>query len=163
MSVSTVSFPSAIREVLAEMPSDATPEDVADKIAGQLSPQDRKRVFMELLVPFVADVMRRERNAALSGRGCSSRSGKVSQRRSWWERVLVTRVCVGGGEWKTLGTCTVEDLEFCIAERAEQVAQLQARIVWFERVAKEMEVAGVAMLGELDESVVPRPPAGLVG
>lgn len=162
MDVSAVSFQSVIREVLAEMPSDATPEDVADKIAGQLSPQDRRRLFMELLVPFVADVIRRQRNSVLSGRGCSSRSAKVSQRRSWWDRVLATRVCVGAGEWKTLGTCTVTDLAFCIAERAVQAAQLQARIAWFERVAAEMVSAGVATVAELDPSVIGEPPTDLV-
>jgi len=144
-----------IRAVAADMPGDANPSDIAEKVDGQLSTQDRKSLFVSLLSYEVASVLRVERRHAFAGRTPPpAKSAKLTQRRSWWESMCESRVHVGRGEWKQLGSCTVDDLQFCIDERRQQIAQLNGQIVNFTALLDALELRGVETVSELDEGDV---------
>lgn len=147
-----------IREVAADMPGDATPRDIAEKVDGQLTVQDRKALFLDILTPAVADVLRESRRHAFAGRNAAPpgpvTSAKLVQRRSWWSAMCGSRVHVGGGAWKQVGACTVEDLQFCIEERQTQIVQLQGQIVNFTALLDALERRGVGTVAELDETDV---------
>lgn len=144
-----------IRDVAADMPGDATPRDIAEKVDGQLSAQDRKAIFVDALASIVASSLRWERRSAFAGRKAApAKSAKLVQRRSWWEAMCESRVHVGNGEWKQLGSCTAEDLQFCVEERQQQIASLQGQIVNFTALLDALERTGVATVSELTETDV---------
>jgi hypothetical protein len=139
------------RQVRADHP-DEHPHKIASLMADLVEPNDAHRVLAYLFVGHVNDSIRLDRNAALNSK--KGRSPKLEERASWWRRVLEQRVHIGESKFKSLSSCTVDDLIFCIGERRDQVSALEGQIAKFELFLAAMELAGVATVGDLPEGAV---------
>ena len=148
-----------IREVAADMSDESTPHDIAIKVAESVPMNQVKALFVESLGEIVRRVVGFDRQASLTnvvkgGTSTPAKSAKLKQRRSWWEAMCESRVHIGKGEWKLIGSCTVDDLQFCIDERQQQIAQLNGQIVNFTALLDALERTGVETVSELAEGDV---------
>jgi hypothetical protein len=139
------------REIRAENPHDH-PHKIAALMADAIDSTDVHRVLAYLLVAYVNDGIRLDRNAALNSK--AGRSPKLEERRNWWRRVLEQHVHIGESKFKPLSDCTVDDLIFCIGERRDQVSALEGQILKFESILAAMQSAGAATVGDLPEGSV---------
>lgn len=142
-----------IRDVSGTLPDAATPADIAQAVIDKAGDDLAKQFLLELITAMVGDVLRLDRRAGLNA-GRHSGSKKVARRRDWWARTLQTRVAVGGGQWKRLGECTVDDLRHCILERQLLITQIEGQISNYGGLIASMEKHGVAVVGELTEDQV---------
>lgn len=140
-----------IREVVTENP-EAQASKLAHMVAERTELDDLRLFYATALEPLVHDVIRQSRNRAMNSP--QGRSPKVEERRSWWTRLLAQRVHVGESRWKPLGDCGVDDLEFCIGERRDQVGALLGQIAKFEAIRDALVAAGVERVAELPEGAV---------
>jgi hypothetical protein len=84
--------------------------------------------------------------------GAPNRSAKIEERQQWWwPRLLNSRVHVGESKWMQLGECTIENLDFCIAERRGQIAGYRSQIGNFKHLISLMTTHGVGMVKDLPE------------
>ena len=142
---------SLIREVASEFP-DAHPHKLAKLVAERTEPELMFDFYVVALERLVADRIRLDRNATMnSGK---SRSPKLEERRTWWARMLAERVHVGDSKWKPLGDCTVDDIDFCISERNDQVGALLGQIAKFETIRDAMLSHSVVTAAELPDGAV---------
>jgi len=66
----------------------------------------------------------------------------------------VGKVSVGNGKWKPLGECGVDELDYCIAERRDQVGALLGQIAKYEVIRDALVAHGVDTVAELPEGAV---------
>ena len=140
-----------IRSVADENP-DAHPHKIARLVAERTDPEELHGFYVVALDGLVADRIRCDRNATLNSRDC--RSPKVERRRNWWARTLRERVHVGGSQWKPLGDCTVDDLDFCIDERRQQIGALMGQIAKYETIRDALLAHGADVVAALPEGAV---------
>jgi hypothetical protein len=140
-----------IRDTVAEHPDDT--HDAVARIVAEATPADDLCSFyVEALTPLVAACIRLSRNAALNNK--QGKSPKLDDRRAWWRRVLRERVHVGDHRFVTIAECTIEDLEFCITERAEAISKLHSQIAKYEAIRAAMLEHGVCTAAELPDDAV---------
>lgn len=140
-----------IRETIANHPTD-TAQQIAQLVCELTAPEDLARFYTQALESLVADAIRSHRNSTLNSH--SGRSVKLEQRRAWWQRVLQERVHVGNADYKPIGDCTADEIEFCIIERIQQVSRLNEQIRKFEKIRAAMLEHGAATVANLPEGSV---------
>ena len=140
-----------IREVVSENP-EVPSYKLAQMVAERTELDDLRQFYAIALEPLIADRIRIDRNATLNSK--QGRSAKLQQRRSWWQRVLLQRVHVGDSKWKPLGECGVDELEFCIGERREQVGALLGQIAKYEIIRDALIAHKVDKVADLPEGAV---------
>lgn len=145
-----------IRAVAADMPDDATPRDIADKVAASVPECDVRRFFAESVVELVRDTINFGRQKSLSNVVQNNGSAKLAQRRDWWTQMLAERVHIGDGTWKVLAQCTTADLGLCIAERQGQIAAINGQIANFETLIAAMKKHRVKAVADLKPEWVQR-------
>lgn len=145
-----------MRQVINDHP-DAAPRELAE-IAAKLTDQQKiLEFYTDALVAVARELLREERNAALSGvangepTATPNRSAKLRDRRSWWQRMLDSRVHVGSGRWKRLADCTVEDLRYIINEREDEIAALRININRYQSLIDKMQAHGAKTVADLPE------------
>lgn len=135
----------------------ASPEQIAENVAEATAPEDVSRFYRELLVQAVRTVTNQQRrdNAPPAPkpkeRPTPAPSPKLQERRSWWQNTLDTRVHVGGGVEKTIATCTVDDLEFCIKERSVAIERIDHQIDNFRQLVSLLDEHDVDTVAQLPE------------
>lgn len=145
----------AIRDVAASMGGDASPREIASAVVDKLGADALVVFLVDLVADRVLEVLRGQRNAALGrGQGASGRSPKLERRARWWQQMLAAKVHVGGGEWKPLGDCTVDDLRVCVTERKEQIRQTQVQINNYLHLIERMEKHKAKTVAGLDPQQV---------
>lgn len=140
-----------VREVAASHVG-AHPHKLARLVAEATDPSDMLDFYVAALEKVVADMIRTGRNATMNNK--QGRSAKLADRVSWWQRMLREQVSVGGGVWKLLGDCTIDDLFYCISERRDQIAAIECQIVKYETIAAAMREHGVDTVGQLPDGAV---------
>lgn len=135
-----------VRTVMAEFP-DATPHKLAQLVAERTDPVDLCNFYATALESYVADRVRLSRNTTLNSK--QGRSAKQEQRREWWAQMLVEKVHIGSGVWKPLGQCGVDDLDFCIAEREQQISKLSSQIQKYQMIRDAVVSHGVDTVADL--------------
>ena len=148
--MSKPSLTALIREVLSEHPDDPA-QKVARLVAERTPAGELEQFYAFALEPLVDDVIRQSRNSAMNSK--KRHSPKQEERRSWWSQMLSQRVSVGS-ELKRLGDCSVEDLNFCISMRRDQVGALLGQIAKFEAIRDAVLAHGVETVSELPEGAV---------
>lgn len=146
----SVRLAALIREVAAAHP-DVEPNKLAQLVAEATPTDDVAAFYVAALESVVVDKIRGQRNATLNSP--QSRSAKVEQRQSWWNRLLAERVAVEG-VWKPLGVCTVDDLGAVIAERQDQIAAIAEQVRKYGVIAAAMVKHGAATVADLPEGAV---------
>lgn len=149
---------SLIVDVAAQHPH-AGPQEVADYVAIATSAADVDRWYRELLVQAVRTVTNQQRRDTAppapkpmpKDRPTPAPSTKLQERRSWWQNTLDTRVHVGGGVEKTIATCTVDDLEFCIKERSVAIERIDHQIDNFRQLVSLLDKHDVDTVAQLPE------------
>ena len=149
--MSRASLTALIREVALGHP-DLAPNKIAQLVADSTPHDDVRDFYIIALESLVMDCIRRDRNATMNSK--QSRSPKVDRRKSWWARMLRERVHVGNSEWKALGDCGVDDLEYCISERRDQVGALLGQIAKYEVIRDALVAHGVDTVADLPEGAV---------
>lgn len=145
----------AIRSVIDDTDL-ASPDDIAAKVVGDIPAKALRDVAQVLLREYVRIELTRERMHE-SPRPMSSRSSKVSAIRtaaSEWARRLRERVYVGDAEWKLLGECTYENLQYLAADRHEHAARNLAAAIRFEVLADALQKHGVEHVADLPSPVL---------
>lgn len=140
-----------IREVAEEHPDD-DPREIAEKVA-KLTPPDKVMDFYtEGLVQQVLVILGQDRRNAfhkpVTGKGRNT-SSKLHDRREWWPELCAQRVHIGNSEWKQLGGCTVDDLQFCINERAQLIVANQNQMNNFKHLQKLLVKHGAQTVSDL--------------
>lgn len=135
-----------VREVAADHP-DSNPRELAGFVAKLTPQEDLIAFYADALVDRVRHILGDERRGSMVEG--SNRSPKLEQRRDWWREMLVSRVHVGGGNWKQIGECTIDDLTACITERQQNVERLGVQIENFKRLAKLMASKGARIVSDL--------------
>lgn len=139
----------------------AQPEDIAAAVVDK-TPHDLIYAFYEeALRPFVADVMRLDRNAAIDTiRNRSRRTDRPLSpnieaiRAIDWERVFCSRVATATG-WRELGNCTADELEYCAAQRRRDAELTFAQADFYEDLARRLRKHHVATPRDLNAKDLP--------
>lgn len=140
-----------INTVIHEHPQ-AHAHKIATLVAERVEPEHLLDYLIAALEPMVADRIRLSRNSTMNSK--KSRSPKTEERRNWWQRLLREKVHIGDCTWKPLGDCTIENLEYCISERQDQIGAIMGQIAKFEAIADAMRVHGVVTVAELPDTAV---------
>lgn len=142
-----------IREVAADHPH-AAPSEIARHVAKLTPADDLIDFYSEALTQICTQLLGHDRRQLMDG-PCddttgskSPNSSKLRERRTWWANLLASRVPVGE-EWKQLGDCTVDDLQFCIDERRAHIAGVEKQINNFEHLIHLMEANGAQIARDL--------------
>jgi hypothetical protein len=149
--MSSLNLTALIREVASEHP-DLPAAKIAQLVADRTEQDDLRDFYIVALGSLVVDRIRLDRNCIMNSK--QGRSPKVEQRRSWWAGMLRQRVHVGDATWKPLGECGLDDLEFCITERHDQIGALMGQIAKYEVIRDAMLTHGVGTVAELPEGAV---------
>lgn len=150
MSVTPIG-PESVRAIARRLaPNFDSPATLADAVLAELA-DDSERVLaaiQEILPGYVADLIRRSRNATITGR-----SSKVAGIRDWHKRFLAELLHTESG-WRQIGACTAADLLFAAEERRTHAAKELHRAAQYEALAEQLAAAGVDTVADLPESVV---------
>lgn len=157
MSTTDTSISQRIRELLASTDI-ADPEVVAERMLSASTAAERKEWLSVVLPPYVASMMRADRNSALNHvartpRRMPSASAKVAGVRDWWSKFIESRIAVGD-EWKAVGDLTAEDLASVAQVRRDQAARLHTQADRYETLIGLLADHGVAVVRELPSDVV---------
>lgn len=157
--VESVSVPTAgsqLRALVRQVVEDhagASVRELAEYVA-KLTPEELAADFyVEVLIAYVSDVLRADRNSALSEvtkPTNKSKSPKLEQRRKWWADLLASRVAVAGKSMR-LGDCTVDDLQLCIDERRAHIAHVEGQILNYQKLIQLMTKSGARHVADLPE------------
>lgn len=146
---------SLIREVAADHPG-AGPREIAQHVAKLTEKNVLADFYAEALVPGVRAILSSERNHLLDGppasepvKGKRRPSPKVDGIRNWWSDLLAARVHVGDSQWKTLGSCTVDDLQFCVDERKQLIVRIETQTQNYQKLIALMVKHGARTVADL--------------
>lgn len=146
---------SLIREVATDHPG-ADPREIAQHVAKLTDEDVLVDFYAEALVSGVRAILSAERNHLLDGppapepvKGARRTSPKVDSIRNWWAELLAARVHVGDSNWKTLGACTVDDLQFCVDERKQLIARIETQAQNYQKLITLMVKHGVRTVADL--------------
>ena len=155
-SVSEPSVGAQLRALVRQVVEDhdgASVRELAEHVE-KLTPKESVTGFyVEALAAYVADVLRADRNSALSEvtkPTSKSKSPKLEQRRKWWSDLLASRVAVAGKSMR-LGDCTVDDLQLCIDERRAHIAHVEGQILNYQKLIQLMTKNGARHVADLPE------------
>ena len=148
--MSRQSLNALVREVVLEYP-DAHAHKLARIVSERTDADQLQEFYASALEPMIADRIRQDRNATMNSK--QGRSAKVEKRRSWWARMLRERVHCEDG-WKPLGECGIDDLDFCITERREQIGALMGQIGKYEVIRDALVAHGVDTVADLPDGAV---------
>jgi hypothetical protein len=147
-----------IREVLTSSLM-ADPRALATEVLGRIPADQVEAALSECLPDVVREEIRCSRNRATNaapmgerpGSAPSGRSAKVAGIREMWQAKLRERLHVGPSpsDWRLLGDCTAEHLDFAAAERREQAARCEARAEEYGALAGALRAAGVKRVRDL--------------
>lgn len=150
----------------------ASPREIAEKVAGEVPVGELRAVLAATLTSYVRTYLGQRRNAnpALSptatheyaGTGNDrrpralpvARSRKVTSIREAWRAALRDRICVGEGQWQTLGQCSYGQLMYAAAERQTQANRNTAKAEQFRALAEKLKAHGVARVSDLPTAVL---------
>jgi hypothetical protein len=130
----------------------ASPEEITEKLAGQIPARDLRAVVTVLLRDYVRVELSRLRMGAHGGDNpdaTTNRSAKVAAIRAAAPRWLRDRVFVGGSEWKLLGDCTADNLSYLQQERRDNAARSLAAAEFFASLEKLVRRHKVARVSDL--------------
>jgi len=129
----------------------ASPEEITEKLAGQIPARDLRAVVTVLLRDYVrVELSRlRMRTGSDSPDATTNRSAKVAAIRAAAPRWLRDRVFVGGSEWKLLGDCTADNLAYLQQERRDNAARSLAAAEFFASLEKLVRRHKVARVSDL--------------
>lgn len=140
-----------------ESSSLSDPREIADKIIESATAAEKREWLDEVLPSIVAEVMRLERNHAMSmaheSRRRPVRSAKVAGVRDWWSKFLESRIPVDG-VWKPVGELDAADLRSVIAEREKLAAEITAQAARFAHLLSLLAEYKVATVAELPRDAV---------
>lgn len=150
----------AIREVIRDHP-DYSPDQITDALETTLPLREVGKI---LLGPYVKDVLRHERNAAMAAAATkpkapaprpTGRTGKMAQARDEWERLMDSRVYVPGDvdAWIPVRECNVHDLHAVAEARREAADALRAEGARYDRLAAALLDHHAPTVGDLPKEV----------
>lgn len=153
----SVELRTLIREVALDLP-EADPREIAQSVAKRTPKANLAAFYAEALVELVTDILRHDRRGAMDhalkerdqpSPKPSNRSPKRDERRDWWAEMLSSRVHIGDSEWKTLDLCTVDDLQFCVDERQNNIDRLNGQILNYKQLIQLMVKHGARTVADL--------------
>lgn len=152
---------SLVREIADQNPT-LQPGIIAEKIAQETPENQLQNFYTEALLPFVADVLRQERNRSIKvarrqmlGIGPRSPERRLSPnldaiRHVDWGQVFSKRIHTRNG-WKQIGDCTADEL----TTQAQQLRAFAegsiANAEFYEHIAKRMRNTGAATARQLTD------------
>ena len=149
----------AIREVIRDHP-DYSPDQITDALETTLPLREVGKI---LLGPYVKDVLRHERNAAMAaasrpkapGPRPTGRTGKMAQARDEWDRFMATQVYVPGDvdAWIPVRECNADDLRAVAEARREAADALRAEGARYDRLAAALLDHHAPTVGDLPKEV----------
>lgn len=156
MTYTSADLAAEVRAVQEEHP-DYTPDQITDALETTVPLREVGKI---LLGPYVRDVLRRERNAAMTAAATkpkapaprpTGRTGKMAQARDEWERLMDSRIYVPGDvdAWIPVRECNVHDLHAVAEARREAAAALRAEGARYDRLAAALVDWRVATVGDL--------------
>jgi hypothetical protein len=160
----------SLRAVIRQVATRSTirdPDALADEIMRQIPSEHFLDALRAAIKPMVREVISEERPHGTFTRGVGRASTqpaistptrgsmKVTAIRDGWQDHLRARYSVERGEWKFLGECTYEDLQF-IAARLDRQAEMHAS------KARGMRSLAAALTDHDAETVRDLPPAFLM-
>lgn len=134
----------------------ADPRELAQFVAKATPAKQLRDLFAEAIVDDCRHYLMGQRNLALTAARQSNHSARLSRQRDWWANFLAARHHVGHGAWKTLGDCTVKDLQSAIDERKTNIARIQEYIDIYELLIPMMEARKVTHVRDLPRDTVER-------
>lgn len=157
---------SLIRKHAAALP-DADPREIAKHVAADTRRADLPGFFEEVLSGYVAGFLRGSRNSMLDKVGepwtpsppsskprPANASPKLRDIRDGFARLCSERVHIGHSQWKTLGECGLAELNFCIAEREQEIIGVQAQIENYLRLVALLKKHKVKTIAQLPPAAV---------
>ena len=144
-----------IRQVI-ESSSLSDPHDIAAKVIESASRAEQREWLAEALPSMVVEVMRLDRNRAMSMTHEARRpvrSAKVAGVRDWWSKFLESRIAVDG-VWKPVGELDAADLRSVIAEREKLAAEITAQAGRYAHLLSLLAEFKVATVAELPRDAV---------
>ena len=150
-----MSVRSHIKHVI-ESSSLSDPHEIAEKVIESATPHEKRGWLAEVLPSIVAEVMRLDRNQAMSMAHESRRpvrSAKVAGVRDWWSKFLESRIAVEG-VWKPVGELDAADLRSVIAEREKLAAEITAQAARYSHLLSLLTEYKVATVAELPRDAV---------
>lgn len=144
----------AVRAVIDETDL-ASPDEIADKVVGNVPTSQLRRVVRVLLRDFVRIELHSGRQPAPPPPvGQSSKVTAIRDAAPRWAAMLRQRVHVGNSEWKFLAECSYENLMFLATERRQNAARNLKAANGYEVLAKALTTHGVSRVEDLPTSVV---------
>lgn len=139
-----------VRQVVADHPG-ATIRELAEYVAKLTDDADVTEFYTVLLERLVDEVLSHQRRGAMDRNlKARNRSPKLEQRRRWWADLLAARVHVGA-TLKTVGECTVDDLQVCVDERQVHIERVQSQILNYQKLIELMVKHGARTVADLPE------------
>ena len=146
-----------IRQVAAERP-EAQPEEIATEAAKRTPVEKVVEYYAEALRPMVLSILGYDRRTAMDvalgdepeqpKRRGRSRSKKAERTADWWQSMKDSRVHTARGHIR-LGSCTRDDLLYCIEARRRHIDAVERQIVNYQRLIDLMDASGVTTVDEL--------------
>lgn len=129
-----------IDKALAELP-EGNPRELAAWVAQHTESAALRDYYTEAIVDVIRIRIGAHRNATLNSRKQPWKPpahGKNSQRHTWWQQMCSERVHVGNTDYRLFGDCTLRDVQYCVAEREQDMARVAARRDFYQAVAALM-------------------------
>lgn len=152
-----------IRSVIQQHPTEQIP-DLIKRVVEETQEHEVHEFLSEALHPVVYDVIKDHRNYVMNQappritnaelKKPQIRSLKQEQIANWYAQLLTTRVSTASGEQKLMGDCTLEDMDFLISVRQNQVSDLKKKVEDLTRIRNHMEAHGAHILREAPEMTI---------
>lgn len=123
------------------------PHVIARRLLAKVPMEERDRIVLHGLAERVSLRLRMERSSGSFGEAAAPAPAGQSRWARFGNRVHVD------GEWKMLGDCTAEDVDWLADARAVESAKLAAVADQFRELAARMRAAGVATVADLGDDV----------
>lgn len=150
-----------VHAALAARPDLSSPYEISDYVLSQMDARVREAALRVAFPHYVRLLIQRERMRPIAGEESvhsrrESHGGSDASSPRWRAvraSVFAQRVCPGG-EWKSLGDCSPEDVLLLVDERTEHARRVVAVAKKYKRLHRLMASRGVAIVSELAESEV---------
>lgn len=142
-----------IRQVAEENKS-ADPRELATHVAASAPGHQLRNLLAEAIVDDCRQHLMTQRNNALDGVRRTNYSHRLAGQRDWYANLLAARVGFANGDWKALGSCTIDDLTMLIEEHETNIARIQGRINQYELLANLMRQHNATHVRELPREII---------
>lgn len=128
------------------------PHLVAQEVANEVPDHLLRKTLATALIAIVGDSIRSQRNHQINSNGSSKWKGVAEDIESGVVDFL--RLNVFCGEWKFMGECTADDLDYKVDELNEEALELQDTAERYQKIANKMRQKKLTTVSDLPKKEI---------